>query len=787
MNTTLRLTEFPNAEIVEKMSRHKWVYPEQRDMLYAYYQAIKNNKVQITYKAKKQNDKDLGRLYSTKPHMVSCASMWNRCRSTLFGKTEMDIDMVNAHPKMLLAMCQKYKEHFTDDQIETLSSYCSAREKMFENIYIDDNVIDEYNERNNETKTKKDFLKTLFTITLYGGSISTWEKSYQLTGDDYELSQEFETLQFELQHIAKTIVKIHPKSELAKARYIDKVTKKIKAKMYEDKEDGEIRIKEPKAHKLLSYLLQDKEREIVTDAIKKIKDAGFTVTCYSYDGFQILKNDKIYDFLKTINDESLGSQFIVKPFRDGLPMETKYLMDAPLDSFNATTMWRIGLKQKYDETTKQFIIEPTTHKGMLMKKEYFEKYAFYCDNQKKIVDIKGSGKYIYHGASQAVNDAYNNVEYIDNKGRRQLFCRWWMKNLERRTYERMECLPPPRVAPDYIYNLWKGYEIEEERYDPNADYSCLLEHFKNIAGNEDVVYEYLLNWFAWKVQKPGIKTEVALILYSQKEGTGKGFFAEEIIKAFLGKYKTEYFADMKSVKAITARFNTIPENIIGVVNEAKGSDSFGIIDEIKDFITCKTFNKELKGCTMERNLNALCDIILTTNNDNSMKISDSDRRFCIMECNEDVIGDVAYFKKLWKIIDNKPAMRGLFEFLKKRDITNFAPQLDKPKTKIYKEFAKSSMSPIELFWINEYERWNDNNEDAVEISCMGEYWERFNHFYSDMCPNKQHYYTKITFSKNSRKLDGLHNDIQIRKVDGQSNRCFVIHWEEFEPLYQKSL
>ena len=70
---------------------------------------------------------------------------------------------------------------------------------------------------------------------------------------------------------------------------------------------------------------------------------------------------------------------------------------------------------------------------------------------------------------------------------------------------------------------------------------------------------------------------------------------------------------------------------------------------------------------------------------------------------------------------------------------------------------------------------------------MGEYWERFNHFYSDMCPNKQHYYTKITFSKNSRKLDGLHNDIQIRKVDGQSNRCFVIHWEEFEPLYQKSL
>jgi len=158
---TLRLTEFPNPEIVEKLSRHKWVYPEQRDMLYAYYTAIKSGKIAISYKAKTHNDMELGRLYSTKPYIMSCASMWNRCRSALFANTEYDIDMINAHPKLLLAMCQKFPRYFPPQQIEILSKYCSDRESMFNTIYIDETVIDDYNEKNKETKTKKDFLKTL--------------------------------------------------------------------------------------------------------------------------------------------------------------------------------------------------------------------------------------------------------------------------------------------------------------------------------------------------------------------------------------------------------------------------------------------------------------------------------------------------------------------------------------------------------------------------------------------------------------------------------------------------
>ena len=382
---SLRLTEFPDASIVEKICRHKWIHDEQKDMMYAYYKSIKDGKAQILYKGRKQNDTILGRLYSATPYMLSSCSMSSRARATLFRETEYDIDMVNAHFKLLLSMCKRYREHFSDDNIEMLQKYCDNREGMFDDIYINDTIIEEYNDINNETKTKKDFLKTLFTIKLYGGCLRTWEKTYGLNSDDYELSEDFRTLEYELVYIAKTIVRIHPKADVAKAMYMEKVKKKIKAKLYTDDADGgNLRLKEPHDNKLLAYLLQDKEREVVIDAITKAKKIGLTVTCYSYDGFQIKKDERIHGFLKTINDLTEGVEFIVKPFRTPLPLDNKYLTDPEPESFNPLTMWRIGLKQFYDEDTKKYTLETTRHNDMLKKKEYFELFFMFVDNQKKI-------------------------------------------------------------------------------------------------------------------------------------------------------------------------------------------------------------------------------------------------------------------------------------------------------------------------------------------------------------------------------------------------------------------
>lgn len=784
----LFLSEFPNIDTLEKLTRHSWVHEEHRDMLYSYLLEAqkKDGKVSISYIPKKHKNEPLGRLYSSKPHMCSAQNMWSRCRSALFSETELDIDMVNCHPKLLLSMCKKSPDHFSTETYSILQKYCENRQAMFDDIYIDQTVIDEYNDKNFENKTKNDFLKVLFTINLYGGSLSTWEKSFDLNSQDYELSEDFEKLQYDMQYIAKTIVKIHPKGDIAREMYKQKVKKKMSKKCYENKEDGEIRIKEPKPHKLLAYLLQDEERKIITKAIKRAQAFGLTVTCYAYDGFQILKDSRAEEFIQSINNPDNGCEFIIKPFKKPVPLDEKYLFEKKDDSFCQITMWRIGFKQTYDNDTNTYTLSPTSFQDMGRKKEYFERYMFFCDTQKKVVQKMPSGFYNYITPSQA-NEYFANVEYIDTKGKRQPFIKWWLKQVDRKSYEKMECLPPPCKTPNSVFNLWNGFEIEEEEYDPEADFSILLDHFKHISGNDDAVYEYLLNWFAWKVQFPGKKTEVCIILYTEKEGAGKGFIAEEIMKSFLGKYHNEYFSTIGSFKDITDRFNNIAEKLVAVLNEAKGSDSYGIIDRVKDFITQKTFNKELKGCTMERGLRALCDIILTTNNDNCMKISETDRRFCIIECDESIVGNYQYFKNLWATLDNKPAMRGFFEFLKNRDLKNFVPQMDKPKTKIYEEFAKASLSPIAHFWAEEYQAWNDNEEDNNETAKIIDYWDKFQNFYENNYPGKQHHYTVRTFSKSSRKLDGIYDEAVAKKIGGRTFKCFIITWNSLEELYKKSL
>ena len=804
MSDFLKLTEFPNFDVVEKLARHKSVHPEQRDLYYAYARAIKDGKVHMNYKPRRIDDEPLGRLYSTTPYMMSSTSMWNRCRATLFKDTEYDVDIVNCHFRLLLGMCRNYEKSqiIEECDYQILQHYCENREEVFENFYINEDAIERFNEEYDENKTKKDMLKTLFTIVLYGGSVKTWEKTYCLSMEDYDLSTEFYGIECEVNFLAKTIVKNHPKANMAREMYLRKVKKKSRVGCYDDKKEGDEKIKEPKPQKLLAYILQNLEREIVVGAIKYLQRKNFTVTCYSYDGFQIKKDERIHDELQNINDEEKCVEFIIKPFRDPLPLEDKHLEPPVLDKFDALEMWRIGLVKQFDEETQKYVIQPTTQSSMKKKQAYFEKYFFWIRSQKKLCEIMSDGNYNYIGTTH-FDMYFNNVKYVNEKGDHCHFIKWWSKQLDRLTYEKQECLPPPCHCPENVYNLWKGYEIAEEPYDETADFSILLEHFWNVSGRDDDAKEYLLNWFAWKVQKPGKKLEVALVLYSEEEGTGKSCLAEQIMKMFLGSYQAQFFRILKGIKDIVGRFNNVGEAFVAVLNEASGQDSFGCVDKIKDFITQQTFNKEMKGLTIENGQRSLCDMIYTSNNDNCVKIPPTDRRFAIFEAYDGVVKNYDYFKKLWNALEDKRVMRAFYQYLMDRDLNDFIPQRDRPRTEVYQTFAVNSLSPIQHFWIEKYreytndklrmfqQEWNpDANAGATMYAIpISDAYNAFDRYFTNDF-KKAHSYSKNKFSRASRKVDGVMAktmNYQIERNGEKSvEKCILIHWEGMVDLVKQA-
>ena len=87
------------------------------------------------------------------------------------------------------------------------------------------------------------------------------------------------------------------------------------------------------------------------------------------------------------------------------------------------------------------------------------------------------------------------------------------------------------------------------------------------------------------------------------------------------------------------------DKLLIVLNEVKGKDTYANADLFKTRITDDTREVELKNKdTMQ--INNYCSYILNTNNLNSVNAGDKDRRFCVLDCNNEKIHDKKIFQKL---------------------------------------------------------------------------------------------------------------------------------------------
>ncbi len=64
-----------------------------------------------------------------------------------------------------------------------------------------------------------------------------------------------------------------------------------------------------------------------------------------------------------------------------------------------------------------------------------------------------------------------------------------------------------------IYSLFRGYKFNARVTPDLSIIDIFLDFVKHvIAGDDETIYEYILNWIALIMQKPGIKTQVSLLL-----------------------------------------------------------------------------------------------------------------------------------------------------------------------------------------------------------------------------------------------------------------------------------
>ena len=172
----------------------------------------------------------------------------------------------------------------------------------------------------------------------------------------------------------------------------------------------------------------------------------------------------------------------------------------------------------------------------------FDEISFKIRHPPMVVSKKEKG--FEYQPFKAFRESYRDIQYlgIDSTGNpcEKSFVFDWEADRNIRCYDYITFKPPPLQVKNDSYNTWEPFEITKEPLiKTERDYWAEFKLYaKNLFNNEQVV-NFILARYAFRLQKPGIRTYVCLIICGT-EGDGKNRFLEPIYRIFGRKYICYY-------------------------------------------------------------------------------------------------------------------------------------------------------------------------------------------------------------------------------------------------------
>jgi hypothetical protein len=311
-------------------------------------------------------------------------------------------------------------------------------------------------------------------------------------------------------------------------------------------------------------------------------------------------------------------------------------------------------------------------------------------------------------------------------------CDVWLNAENRREYDSIDYVPGMETEHLKIFNIWSGFSVEPKE----GDCSKYLEHIKNIiSSNDNIIYEYILDWMADSVQNLRERPGVAIIMKG-KQGVGKGVFASNF-----GSLFSEHFLHIGRANALVGNFNSeIMGKSMVFADEAFWGGDKQISGILKSMISENTVRIEFKGKEPFYVKNYI-RIIAASNNDKVVPAEMSERRFFVIDVSDEKMQKHKYFKDINKEMANG-GKEALLKFLlerdiSKKDIRNF------PKTKALAAQKVYNLSSVDNFFYEILE--NESIEDFVEgLTCMN---------------MQDRDYFKNTYSSSESWPSSLHNQL----------------------------
>ena len=665
------------------------------------------------------------------PQNASLASMPREIRNCLAHEKYYDIDMKNAHPTLLSQYCKK-----NYIRCDILDKYVSNRDEILDKICKDSGI-------------DKDEAKQTFLSLLNGGKGGGWQIPKYKGTFIYDFKEE-------IKGIHEAVCRINT----------DEFKKVSRRKDYN------------KEGTMMNIVLCKLEHQVLMNAVMFMTERGYNVDALVFDGFMVRK-------IKELSSDTL------EELREYIKEKTDY----DIVFVEKTMENSIDLKKFADP-----VDEEKTEITYFKDKEKFEKEHIKILHPSMFLTFMKSG-FIDHQCESKIQSSYRHMKttVLDEKNKVQTvsFISKWLNDPNIRLYKRKVFNPDIESTDKEDYNVWRGFHNENV---PLTDDNDVRERYVNqyrdfiynlVGKNEDCM-NYFIAWCANIIQNPAKRSCICLVLYSYEEGAGKNMITKTLEKC-VGSSYVNYITDVAN-QLFGKHSAAEMDKLLIVLNEVKGKDTYANTDLFKTRITDDVREVELKGKEAMQ-INNFCSYIINSNNLNSVNAGEKDRRFCVLDCNNEKLMDKMYFKDYEKNINNNPeAIKCIFEYLKSFNIEEVVPNYlfsdYRPRTELYEELVESNVEK-EWEFIEEIVYKIPNLPSKSHAKITGEdLWNKYkifchvNHYDISKLGRK-----RFTFMFNRTIIGTLNKTAEYKDVitryRSNNSMCYKIQYKKLVEYFKK--
>jgi hypothetical protein len=250
--------------------------------------------------------------------------------------------------------------------------------------------------------------------------------------------------------------------------------------------------------------------------------------------------------------------------------------------------------------------------------------------------------------------------------------------------------PSERKQDDDVFNLWRGFGVTPR----SGTWALFRQHLHIIVCDGNTThFEYLMNWMADMVQRPAKQGEVAVVMRSKVEGTGKS-----LVMRTLRHICGQHGFVISNSKHLTGNFNAHQRDCIFLgADEALFAGDPSHVGIMKSIVTEPFLVVEPKFRDAAQSPNYL-HLMMATNADWAIPASLRSRRWLVLDVNESRASDHAYFAAIQHELDHGGYEAMLHELLN-RDISQVNLR-DVPVTAALVDQRTRSLDTHTAWWLD---------------------------------------------------------------------------------------